>query len=62
MYQDYIEGKSLEGLSPEVAAGVTPQDFARYLFDHPAELQAQIKEMERAERARKEKHPDKPGI
>ena len=62
MYQDYMEGNSLEGLSAEEAAGVTAQLFARYLLDHPAELEAQIKEMERAERARKEKYPDKPDI
>ena len=60
MYQDYIEGKSLEGLSPEEASGVTAQLFARYLLDHPAELEAETKAMERAMQARKEKFPDMP--
>ena len=60
MYQDYIEGKSLEGLSAEEAACAIAQLYARYVLDHPAELEAETKEMERAERARKEKYPDMP--
>jgi len=62
LYQDYREGKGIEGLSPEEAACVIAQGFARFLFDHLAELEAEIKSMERAERERKEKYPDKLGI
>ncbi len=66
LYQDYREGKSIEGLLPEDAAGYMAQTFARYLLDHLAELEALTREMasgmEKLERLRKEKFPDKPGI
>jgi hypothetical protein len=60
MYQDYLEAKNLEGLSKESAVCVIAQGFARYLLDHPTELELVTKEMEVAERARKEKYPDMP--
>ena len=55
MYQDYREGKNIEGLSAEEAACVIALGFARYVLNHPVELAARIKEMERAEQARMEK-------
>lgn len=66
LYQDYCEGKSIEGLLPEDAAGYMAQTFARCLLDHLVELEDLTKEMARGmeelERLRKEKFPDKPGI
>jgi len=66
MYQDYMETKNIQGLSPEEAACVIAQGFARYLLDHLAELEALTKErargMEEAKRAWKERYPDAPDI
>jgi len=60
MYQKYLGARDIAELPVNVAVGFIALGSAKYLLDHPAELEAEINRMETSERARKEKYPDIP--
>ena len=68
MYQKYLGARDIADLPKEVAVAYIALGFAKYLLNHPTELEAEIKERDRSERAWKEegepkwkaKYPDKP--